>query len=68
MDEVTDGALLECGKSVEEAEFASCAHGCESQDGDDKGRNLCAAHANSISAATILPTSSLAVRRCGLAH
>jgi hypothetical protein len=45
MDEVTDGALLECGKSVEEAEFASCARGCESQDGDDKGRNLCAAHA-----------------------
>jgi hypothetical protein len=44
MDEVADGALLECGKSVEGSRVCLLRRDCESKDGGDKERNLCAVH------------------------
>jgi hypothetical protein len=45
----SDGALLECAESVEVGRICLVRHECESKDGSDKERNICAVHMTALS-------------------
>lgn len=43
-----EGALLECADGVEGGRISLFRHECESKDGSDKERNLCAVHVTAL--------------------
>jgi hypothetical protein len=43
-----DGALLECADGVEGGRLCLLRRECETNDGSDKERNLCAAHVTAL--------------------
>jgi hypothetical protein len=43
-----DGALLECAEGIEVGRICLLRGECESKDGSDKERNLCAVHVKAL--------------------